>query len=189
MGMHKLQTDLKTMNSVFFSAISAPLREPIWLVSIWRNRLASCAVALAAMQCISCVSFASGHGAAAHAEAEAEEEMDIPADVKARGIGLGGFRIQSHYPVDAQKSTVRFVLYASVATERYADMKRLVDAHEHKLRDQVIIATRMTPLAAFDEPGLESFRRRMFLRLRRALPELAIDDVHVSEFQLTVKSL
>ncbi len=177
------------MNAVFFSAISAPLREKNCLIGVWRNRLAPCVVALAATLCMGGVSFASDHGGG-HAEAaEAEEEMDIPADVKTRGIDLGEFRIQSHYPVDVQKSTVRFVLYASVATERYAEMKRLVDAHEHKLRDQVIIATRMTPLAAFDEPGLESFRRRMFLRMRRALPELAIDDVHVSEFQLTVKSL
>ena len=137
------------------------------------------------------VSLASGHAAPAHGhgEAEAEEELDIPAGVKSRGIDLGEFRIHSHYPVDAQKSTVRFVLYASVAIEHYAEMKRLVDAHKHQLRDQVIIATRMTPLTAFDEPGLESFRRRMLLRLRRALPELGIDDVHVSEFQLTVKSL
>ena len=47
----------------------------------------------------------------------------------------------------------------------------------------------MTPLPLFDEADLKSFRRRIFLRLRRALPELAIDDVYISEFQLTVKSL
>jgi len=179
------------MNAVFPPAASAPLRETICLVNAWRNRLASCAVALTATLCMSGVSFANDHGAGAHAEAEAEaeEEMDIPADVKTRGIDLGEFRIHSHYPVDAQKSTVRFVLYASVATERYAEMKGLVEAHEHRLRDQIITATRMTPLAVFDEPGLENFRRRMLLRLRRALPELVIDDVYVSEFQLTVKSL
>jgi flagellar basal body-associated protein FliL len=144
---------------------------------------------MATTLCMGSVGFASDHGGDAHAEAEAEEEMDIPADVKTRGIDLGEFRIHSHYPVDAQKSTVRFVLYASVASERYAEMKRLIEAHEHRLRDQIITATRMTPLAVFDEPGLENFRRRMLLRLRRALPELAIDDVYVSEFQLTVKSL
>jgi hypothetical protein len=177
------------MNTPFLPAIFAPLRESIWLVGIWRSTFASCVVALAATLCMGSASFASGHGAAVHGEAEAEEDIEIPANVKTRGIDLGEYRIQSHYPVDAQKSTVRFTLYASVATERYAEMKRLVETHEHKLRDQAITATRMTPLAAFDEPGLESFRRRMFLRLRRALPELAIDDVHVSEFQLTVKSL
>jgi hypothetical protein len=177
------------MNAAFLPAISVSLRETTCLVGVWRNRHASFAVALATTLCMGSVSFASGHGAVAPAEVEAQEELDIPSDVKTRGIDLGEFRIQSHYPVEAQKSTVRFVLYASVATEHYAEIKRLVDAHEHKLRDQVIIATRMTPLAAFDEPGLESFRRRIFLRLRRALPELVIDDVYVSAFELTVKSL
>ena len=174
---------------MFPTASSAPLRETIRLACVWRNRLAIFAVALAATQCIGSVSIASDHGADAHAEAEVEDESDIPADVKTRGIDLGEYRIRSYYPVDAQKSTVRFVLYVSVAGEHYAEMKRLVEARQHKLRDQVITATRMTPLAVFDEPGLERFRRRIFLRLRRALPELAIDDVHVSEFQLTVKSL
>jgi hypothetical protein len=68
-------------------------------------------------------------------------------------------------------------------------MRKLVDANEHKLRDQVITVTRMTPIIAFDEPQLDSFRRRVKLRLLRALPELAVEDVHISEFQLTVKSL
>jgi hypothetical protein len=97
--------------------------------------------------------------------------------------------VRSYYPVDAQKSTVRFTVHVAVASERYAEMQSLVEAHKHKLRDQVITATRMSPLGIYDEAGLESFRRRVYLRLRRALPELLIDDVYISEFQLTVKSL
>lgn len=134
------------------------------------------------------VAHASDHGAPSHEEAEPADETDFTG-LKARGIDLGEYRVRAHYPVDAQKSTVRFVLHVSVASEHHADMQQLVQDHKHKLRDQVITATRMTPLALFDEPDLKSFRRRVFLRLRRALPELAIDDVYISEFQLTVKSL
>jgi hypothetical protein len=47
----------------------------------------------------------------------------------------------------------------------------------------------MVPLAYFDEPDLKTFRRRILLRLRRALPALVIDDVYVSDFQLRVQSL
>jgi hypothetical protein len=139
------------------------------------------------------LAFASGHGAPAHGEpAHGEEHASEAVDysgLKTRGIDLGEYRIRTYYPVDAQKSTVRFVLHISVASEHYAEMKRLVENHVHKLRDQVITATRMTPLALFDESELKTFRRRLFARLSRALPELALEDVYISEFQLTVKSL
>ncbi len=134
------------------------------------------------------VVFASDHGAAAHSEAEAED-LDVGADVKTRGVELGEYKIRSYHIVEAQKSTVQFVLYAAVPSERFRETQYLVENHRYKIRDQIITATRMAPLAVFEEPGLESFRRRIFLRLRRALPELTIDDVYVSEFQLTVKSL
>lgn len=127
-----------------------------------------------------------GHG---HGPAEEAEEIDLGSEFKTRGLELGEFQIRAYYPVEAQKSTVKFILFASVASERYAEARQLVEAHKHMLRDQIITATRMTPLTYFDEPDLASFRRRVFLRLRRTLPELVIDDVHVSEFHLSVKSL
>jgi hypothetical protein len=57
------------------------------------------------------------------------------------------------------------------------------------LRDLVITATRLTPLNAFQEPDLATFRRRILMRLRRALPELTVEDLYFSEFDLTIKSL
>jgi hypothetical protein len=132
------------------------------------------------------VGFASDHGPAAETS---EMESDAASDAKVRGVELGEYRIRAYYPVEAQKSTVRFVLYDAVASEHFAEAQRVVDTRRHKLRDEIITATRMTPLAVFDEAGLTSFRRRILVRLRRTLPELPIDDVYVSDFQLTVKSL
>ena len=129
---------------------------------------------------------ASDHGPSPDA---AEAESDAASDAKIRGIELGEFRIRAYYPVEAQKSTVRFVLYAAVASERFAEAQSLVEARRHKLRDEVITASRMAPLVIFDEAGLKSFRRRILVRLRRTVPELPIDDLYVSDFQLTVKSL
>ncbi len=124
----------------------------------------------------------SGHGTSA------ENPIDY-GDLKSRGIDLGEFRIRAHYPVDAQKSTVQFKLHASVASAQYADLQHIADEHKHLIRDQVIVATRLAPLAVYDDPDLKAFRRRILVRLRRALPELEIDGLHVSEFQLIVKSL
>ena len=107
-----------------------------------------------------------------------------------RGIELGEYRIRSVLSGRRAKEhgAIRAVRVGHERTLR-GDASGSSTAHEHKLRDQVITATRMTPLAVFDEPELATFRRRILIRLRRALPELAIDDVYVSDFQLTVKSL
>jgi hypothetical protein len=125
--------------------------------------------------------------AAEPAPAEAKATSKPSAEV--HGISLGDFRIRSYYPVDAQKSTVRFTLYATVKDDQAAATQRLVEAHRQKLRDQVITSTRLAPLAVFQEPDLAAFRRRILVRIRRALPELTIDDLYVSEFDLTIKSL
>jgi hypothetical protein len=124
-----------------------------------------------------------GHGKAAAAEADAAEGAKI------RGVELGDYYIRCHYPVQAQKSVIRFMLYTAVPSERYRDVQQVVESHRHKLRDLVITVTRLTPQPYFDEPDLKSFRRLMLMRLRRALPELNLDDVYVTDFQLVVQSL
>lgn len=135
------------------------------------------------------VGFASDHGAAADPIYAHEPLGNAASASNTSGIELGEFRIRSYYPVQAQKSIVRFVLYATAPPDRFADAQRVVNQRRHKVRDQVITATRMVPLAEFDEPDLTRFRRRIILRLRRTMPELPLDDIFVSNFELQVQSL
>ena len=130
-----------------------------------------------------------GHGDGHGAAEPAADVWDDSLGIKNRGVDLGEYHIRAYYPVQAQKSTVRFVLHAQVPAERYQEVSQVISGRLNKLRDQVIIATRMTPLTLFDEPGLDSFRRRILMRLKRAVPELEIDDVLVSDFNLEVQSL
>jgi hypothetical protein len=106
-----------------------------------------------------------------------------------RAVELGQYRIRSYYPVDAQKSTVRFTLYATIKEDHLRQSQRLVEEHRQKIRDLVTTATRLSPLAVFQEPDLAAFRRRILVRLRRALPELVVDELYVSDFDLVIKSL
>jgi hypothetical protein len=129
-----------------------------------------------------------GHEHAAE-PAAAETKVEDEAGKEIHGVSLGEYRIRSYYQVDAQKSTVRFSLFATVKDEHLRDVQRLVEEHRQKLRDQVIMATRLSPLAVFQEADLATFRRRVFVRLRRAIPELTIEDLYVSEFDLVIKSL
>ena len=68
-------------------------------------------------------------------------------------------------------------------------MRHLVAKHQQKVRDNVIIATRLAPLNVFQEPDLAKFRRRILIRLRRNLPELAFENLYISDFGLLVRTL
>ena len=149
----------------------------------------STAFRLAALAAALTVRSASGGHEHAAEPAVAESSAEAESGKAIHGVSLGDYRIRSYYQVDAQKSTVRFSLFATVKDEHFREMQDLVEEHRQKLRDQVIMATRLTPLAVFQEPDLATFRRRVLVRLRRALPELTIEDLYVSEFDLTIKSL
>jgi hypothetical protein len=159
------------------------------------HSLLSAAVKIAALGIAVGVRTASGaHGAAADAHAaESSDRAEASAEAKSgkaiHGISLGDYRIRSYFQVAAQKSTVRFTLYATVKDEYYADMQSLVEEHRQKLRDQIILATRLAPLSVFQEPDLITFRRRILVRLRRVIPDLTIEDLYLSEFDLVIKAL
>jgi hypothetical protein len=106
-----------------------------------------------------------------------------------RGVELGEFRIRSDYPAEAQKSTVRFKLWAAIRGDKLAAMTHMIESHRQKIRDEVITSTRLSTLGVFEETDLKSFRRRVLMRLRRSMPEFVVEDLYVSDFGLSVKSL
>jgi hypothetical protein len=127
--------------------------------------------------------------AVAEANAVVDSTAEAPSGKAIHGVSLGDYRIRSYYQVDAQKGTIRFSLFATVKDENFGQMQRLVEEHRQKLRDLVIMATRLAPLAVFQEPDLATFRRRVLVRLRRAIPDLKIEDLYLSEFDVTIKTL
>jgi hypothetical protein len=133
------------------------------------------------------VTFASDHGG--HGDSGHGGHSGEAALVSGTAIELGEYRIRSYYPVQAQKSIVRFVVHATAPPERLAEAQQLAAHRRHKIRDQIVTATRMMPLAEFDDPDLTRFRRRIVLRLRRAVPELPIEHLYISNFELQVQSL
>jgi hypothetical protein len=123
-----------------------------------------------------------------HATSDASTEEEA-SDSPIRGVSLGEFSIRAYYPIEAKRSTVTFTLYAIVPSENSADFRSLLEHRTHKVRDQVITATRLVPLSDFDDPKLRDFRRRIMLRLRRTMSELIIDDLYVSDFHLEVRGI
>ena len=128
-------------------------------------------------------------------EAEAHGADTPPADTDeasvesadgTHAVKLGSFRVRVFHTISSRKDTVSFVLYATIAKDDYPAFERLYRHHKNKVRDQVVVATRLVPLEDYDDPELKKFRRRILLRLRRTLPELPIEDVYLSDFALSV---
>jgi hypothetical protein len=120
--------------------------------------------------------------------APVEEEI-VESATGFRGVDLGEFTIRSFRPTPARRDEVNFRLHATVKSEQFHEFDALYQRRTSKVRDQVIVATRLVPVEAYDDAELKTLRRRILLRLRRTLPELKIDDVYVSDFNLMVDGL
>lgn len=127
-----------------------------------------------------------GHGAAA-AKSEPDEVSEVSTD-GTRAVKLGEFRIRVYHTVSSRKDTVAFILHAVVGKEEYETFERLYPHRKYKVRDQVVVATRLVPIDDYDDPELNKFRRRILLRLRRTVTELPIDEVYLSDFSLMSES-
>lgn len=114
--------------------------------------------------------------------AKAKSEPEI------HGIELGKFSVRTHRAVPAQTNRISFTIYATAPAEEGKHFEQLLEHRENKVREQVIVATRLVPVEEFDDAEFTKVRRRILLRLRRALPELIIDGVYISDFNLVVEN-
>lgn len=139
----------------------------------------------------------SGHGGGSHGggdphaatPAEEEEIVSAASADGTRAVKLGEFSIRVFHSVSSRKDTVAFVLQARINKDDFEVFERLYSHRKIKVRDQVILATRLVPIEDYDDPELRKFRRRIYLRLRRAIPELSIADVYLSDFTLSTQSM
>jgi hypothetical protein len=130
----------------------------------------------------------SGSETSSAASAEKGDGEKAKSPPKIEGIELGKFSVRAHRAVPAQMNRISFTLYARVSAEEAKHFEQQLEHRENKVREQVIVATRLVPVEEFDDAEFTKFRRRILLRLRRSLPELTIDDVYVSDFELVVEN-
>ncbi len=123
--------------------------------------------------------FALLNGGHVFADAPPVDEPPLPV-----GFKLGDYVVKDTRPVDNQKFTLEFELYALVEPAGVESFAIAFARWEHRVRDKVLTSVRLTPVELYEEPDLDGFRRRILLRLRRAVPELAIHDVLVTDFRM-----
>jgi hypothetical protein len=159
----------------------------------WRRSLATIALALAVWGPTGSQAWASdGHGGekppAESAEADESDDVSEESATGTRAIKLGEFSIRVFHGASSRKDTVSFILHATVGKDEYPTFVRFYSHHKNKVRDQVIVATRLVPIDDYDDPELKKFRRRILLRIRRAMPELPIEEIYLSDFSLSSES-
>jgi hypothetical protein len=123
-------------------------------------------------------------------EKSSAESDDVSEESAAgtRAIKLGEFSIRVFHGVASRKDTVSFILHATVGQDDYPTFARFYSHHKNKVREQVVVATRLVPIDDYDDPELKKFRRRILLRIRRAMPELPIEEIYLSDFSLSSES-
>ncbi|MEX2172408.1 MAG: hypothetical protein WD851_24015 [Pirellulales bacterium] len=121
----------------------------------------------------------------AHGHEAADEHANSNAPIV--GIKLGEFLVRDLSPVEGTKLRVNFKLYCGVKREDASAFQKTLHEQEARFRDHVLTAVRLVPLQAFEEPDLKTMRRRILLRLRRAMPELAISELYLTDFNFLSK--
>ena len=80
------------------------------------------------------------------------------------GLELGKFSVRMHRNVPSQTNRVTFTLFATVEPDESKHLEHLLENRQNKVRDQVIVATRLVPAEEYDDAELKQFRRRILLR-------------------------
>lgn len=108
--------------------------------------------------------------------AEEEEERVRPT------IDLGMFQVKDFRPTRNETAKVTFKIY--LALDRTVD-EQTVEALEywkHRLRDQVIIAIRLSQTKDFLEPDLSRLRRFILVRTNRVLKASLVSEALLTEY-------
>lgn len=120
---------------------------------------------------------------AAQAEGAKEAANEAPAETSASAVSLGEYSIRDLRTVEGTTLRINFQLYASVDADEAKSAVKEVEEHQHRIRNEVLIAIRLCEQHEFQEPDLDRVRRRILARLNRALPNLPIEKLLVGEFE------
>ncbi len=126
--------------------------------------------------------------ASAQAAAEVEpaelEQSDSSAPIRPM-VDLGRFELRDLRPLSNVTVKLNFSLYLALVPQTDDQTAERLEKWQHRLRDQVLTATRKTEVKAFSEPDLRRLRRNILLRINRLLQRSLVEEVLVAEFSFT----
>lgn len=136
--------------------------------------------------CLLCSSLATAAEEANPSAAADETVADENEAPKRHAYKLGDFRLKNYRPVEREKVKLQFTVYIELADGDEKRFEKVWKNHEHRVRNQIITAARLVPSVEYDDPKLHLLHRRIYLRLRRAVPQLPLGEIYVSDFSYLV---
>jgi len=112
-------------------------------------------------------------------EPEAETEEVRPT------IDLGMFQVKDFRPARNETAKLSFTIHLALQKSVSETTVEQLERWRHRLRNEVIIAIRLTETKEFLEPDLHKFRRRISLRVNRALKAILVSEALLTEFTFT----
>ena len=97
-------------------------------------------------------------------------------------LDLGYFQMKDYRPT--RNETVKLAFHMHVVLNEHANEQTVkqLEYWKHRLRNQVLIAVRLSRRQDFLEAGLQRFRHIVQIRINRLLKSQLIDDILLTEF-------
>lgn len=98
-------------------------------------------------------------------------------------VPLGDFRLRELRAAEGTTIRIAFTAYAAAPADQAKRLRKLLKTRRHRVRDAILTAVRLCEQHDFQEPGLERFRRRIWLRLDQTCPELGVEQLLIGGFE------
>ncbi len=115
-------------------------------------------------------------GDSASTDATVEEEALNPT------LDLGEFKINDLRPTRNMTAKLTFKLHLAFSKSLTETQVEQLERWKHRLRDQVIVATRITQAKEFQEPDLSRFQKTILVRVNRLFQSKIAEDVLLTEY-------
>lgn len=117
-----------------------------------------------------------GHAATAHADAHDEHAAHSVE------VDLEKYTVTAYQPLTNTTIRIDFHLFGTILEEEHADFHHLLEAHKHRLREQVLLTARSSEVEDLTDAGLGLMKRRLLEKVNQALGKPVVTSVVISDF-------
>jgi len=119
------------------------------------------------------------------AKTEAEKTEDVELEEIRPSIELGLFRVRDYRPTRNETIKMIFQMHIALNESATEQTAKQLKQWKHRLRNQVLIAVRLSERKDFLETDLSKFRHLIQIRINRLLKANLVDEVLLTEFTFT----
>jgi flagellar FliL protein len=117
-----------------------------------------------------------------HGHAAAHAESHDAHGSHAVEVDLEQYTVTAYQPLTNTTIRIDFHLYGVISPEESAGFHHLLEAHKHRLREQVLLTARSSEVEDLTDAGLSLMKRRLLEKVNQALGKPVVKSVVISDF-------